>query len=192
MIIYPLPTNETERLSALGSYNISGDGQERDFDDLTQLAAEICQTPVALVTIVGDDTQWFKSNFGTDITQTPREVAFCSHAIAGNSDIMVVNNARKDSRFAENPLVTGHPDIVFYAGVPLINPEGYALGTLCVIDHQEKGLSESQISALKILAKQAQHQLELRRKVSELERVNIALSESNLFIEKFAQREPVR
>ena len=188
MIIYPLPPNENERLSALGDYNILGSGPARDFDDLTRLAAEICQTPIALVTILGEDTQWFKSNFGTELTQTSREVAFCSHSIAGNGDIMIVNNAKQDQRFIQNPLVTGHPDIVFYAGVPLINPEGFALGTLCVIDHEEKGLNESQINALKILAKQAQHQLELRRKVSELEKVNIALSESNSFIEKFAQR----
>lgn len=188
MTIYPLPNNEPERLNALGSYNILGSGQEQDFDDLTKLAAEICQTPIALVTILDDRTQWFKSNFGTELTQTSREVAFCSHSIAGNGDIMIVNNALTDARFAQNPLVTGHPEIIFYAGVPLINPEGFALGTLCVIDHQEKGLTDSQIAALKILAKQAQHQLELRRKVNELELANAALSEANLFIEKFAQR----
>ncbi|PWS28001.1 hypothetical protein DHW03_10590 [Pedobacter yonginense] len=188
MIIPGKPANEIERLKAIESYQIDSWGAEQDFDELTLLAAEICQTPIALVTILGEDKQWFKSSFGTDLKESAREVAFCSHAILNDREIMVVNDARKDERFVNNPLVTGDTRIVFYAGVPLVNPEGYALGTICVIDHEEKDLSENQLRALRILGKQALHQIELRRKLQELEKANLALVEANTFIEKFAHR----
>ncbi|WP_316803670.1 GAF domain-containing sensor histidine kinase [Pedobacter nototheniae] len=188
MIIAPLPSNEKERISALETYSIMGSAPEKDFDDLTTLAAEICQTPVALVTILGEEKQWFKSRFGTEFTETPKDLSFCSHTILENGGIMVINDTRKDSRFADNPLVSGDTKVIFYAGVPLVNPEGYALGTICVIDHKEKTLNESQINALRILGKQALHQLELRRKMIQLENSNMALSEANSFIEKFASR----
>ena len=188
MIFAPLPSNEKERISALETYGIMGSEPEKDFDDLTTLAAEICQTPVALVTILGEEKQWFKSRFGTEITETPKDLSFCLHTILENGGIMVVNDARKDSRFADNPLVSGDTKVIFYAGVPLVNPEGFALGTICVIDHEEKILNENQINALRILGKQALHQLELRRKMIQLESSNAALSEANSFIEKFASR----
>lgn len=188
MIFASPPSNEKERISALETYGIMGSEPEKDFDDLTTLAAEICQTPVALVTILGEEKQWFKSRFGTEITETPKDLSFCSHTILENGGIMIVNDAREDNRFADNPLVTDDTKVIFYAGVPLINPEGYALGTICVIDHEQKTLNESQINALRILGKQALHQLELRRKMIQLENSNAALSEANSFIEKFASR----
>ena len=188
MIIPPLPINEEQRLNALESYDIIGIEEESNFDDLTMLAAEICQTPIALVTILGSEKQWFKSKFGTEHTETPRELAFCTHTILSGDKVMMVNDMRKDERFFDNPLVTGETNVIFYAGVPLINPDGYALGTICVIDHEAKTLSSSQIRALQILAKQVQHQLELKRKVIELEKSNETLSEVNSFIEKFAKR----
>lgn len=188
MILPEKPSNEIERLKSIESYHIESWGSEKDFDELTMLAAEICQTPIALVTILGENKQWFKSGFGTELKETAREVAFCSHAILDEREIMVVKDARKDERFVNNPLVTGDTRIVFYAGVPLVNPEGYALGTICVIDHEEKELSESQLRALRVLGKQALHQMELRRKLKELENANEALIEANSFIEKFAHR----
>ncbi len=187
-MIPDLPINETARLSALENYGILSNEQEHNFDDLTRLAAEICHTPIALVTILGQEKQWFISKFGTQLLGTSKEIAFCAHAIAQKCDIMVVNDARADERFHDNPLVTGDLNVVFYAGVPLINPEGYALGTICVIDHEVKDLTQTQIDALKILGKQALHQLELRKKLKELEHANGALAEANSFIEKFARR----
>ncbi|TDG36640.1 GAF domain-containing sensor histidine kinase [Pedobacter changchengzhani] len=180
--------NETERLIALDSYNIIGSEEEQNFDELTMLAAEICQTDVALVTILGQEKQWFKSKYGTEETESPRELAFCTHAMIAGDEVMVVNDARIDTRFCDNPLVTGESKVIFYAGVPLINPEGYSLGTICVINHEAKTLTDRQIKALQILAKQVQHQLELRRKVIELEKSNETLSEVNSFVEKFAKR----
>ncbi|TFF34643.1 GAF domain-containing sensor histidine kinase [Mucilaginibacter psychrotolerans] len=158
---------------------------ESDFEELTLLASEICQTPIALISLLDDKRQWFKSIVGFDAKETPKEQAFCAHAIMGN-EVMVVPDARKDARFASNPLVTDSPNVVFYAGVPLINAEGYALGSLCVIDTEPKELSAQQLGALKTLGKQVLAQFELRRKLANLQRANDALLETNAFIQKFA------
>jgi signal transduction histidine kinase len=182
----PIPENEAERLTALHSYNILDTAEEKDFDELTVLASAICQTPVALISLVDDKRQWFKSHIGTNTTETPKEQSFCAHAIASSDDIMIIDDARNDERFAHNPLVTGDPKIVFYAGVPLINEDGYALGSLCVIDRQQKQLSDQQITSLKILAKQVIDKLELRRKIAALETANHELRDANVFIQKFA------
>ena len=186
MLEYPLPLNETERIDALRSYHAADLTEKKDFDELTTLASAICQTPVALITLIYDKKQTFISHKGTEIKETDREVAFCAHAIASSDDIMVVNDATKDERFADNPMVTGDFNVRFYAGVPLINEDGYALGSLCVIDHQKKELSEHQTSALKILAKQVVDKLELRRKMIALEKTNQELRDANVFIQKFA------
>lgn len=184
--IIPLPDNEDERLVALRSYSILDTAEEKDFDELTTLASSICQTPIALISLVDAERQWFKSHIGTDEKESPKEYSFCAHAIASSDDIMVVADATQDERFFDNPLVTGDTQIVFYAGVPLINEDGFALGSLCVIDHQRKNFSQEQASALKILAKQVVDKLELRRKVKALEIANQELRDANVFIQKFA------
>ena len=182
----PVQLNEEERLASLQSYNILDTAEEKDFDELTLLASAICQTPIALISLVDAERQWFKSHYGLDAAETPIEQSFCAHAIVSYNEIMVIDDAREDVRFADNPLVTGDPKIVFYAGVPLVNEDGFALGTLCVIDRDTKHLNEPQINALKILAKQVIDKLELRRKIAQLQDTNQELREANMFIQKFA------
>jgi signal transduction histidine kinase len=185
-LTYPLPENEDERLEALASYDILDTMPENDFEELTHLASEICQTSVALISLLDDKRQWFKAILGYDARETPREYAFCSHTILNKNDIMVVPDARKDERFLANPLVTGNPNIVFYAGVPLVNEDGFALGSLCVIDTIPKELNARQLKSLRILGKQVITQMELRRKLTRLEKANQNLLETNSFIQKFA------
>jgi signal transduction histidine kinase len=182
----PIPENESERLAALASYQILDTLPEQDFQELTQLASEICHTPIALISLVDDTRQWFKSKVGLEARQTPKEYAFCAHTIINVNEVMIVNDARKDARFADNPLVNGSPNVVFYAGAPLVNEDGYPLGSLCVIDHEPKELTQRQIQSLRILAKQVLTQLELRRKLAALEKANEVLLEANTFIQKFA------
>ena len=186
MSFVPLPANEEERLVALNSYNILDTAEESDFDELTTLASVICQTPIALISLVDDKRQWFKSHKGLNARETPKEQSFCAHAIASFDDIMIIENPRADERFANNPLVTGELGIAFYAGVPLINEDGFPLGSLCVIDRQQKKLNGEQINALKILAKQVVAHLEVKRKVTFLEKANLDLRDANVFIQKFA------
>lgn len=159
--------SETQRLEALRSYRILDTDPEQCFDDLSLLAGYICQTPIALLTLVDADRQWFKARTGIEITETPRNVAFCNHAIR-QPDLFIVPDAREDERFRENPFVVSAPHIRFYAGAPLITPEGHALGTLCVIDSEPRILSEQQKEALESLRNQALAQLELRRNLIEL------------------------
>jgi len=158
----PLPTNEAERLAALKEYHILDTGAEQSYDDITTLAAHICEVPVAMISLVDEDRQWFKSKVGLEQQQTSRDVAFCAHAILQNEPF-IVRDATKDRRFADNALVTGEPHVRFYAGIPLINPEGLALGTLCVVDHQPRRLSAKQQEALQALSRQVMALLELRR-----------------------------
>lgn len=157
----PLPTNEAQRLKALEEYKILDTGAEQIYDDITALAAHICQVPIAMISLVNGVRQWFKSKVGLAQQQTPRDVAFCAHAIL-QREPLVVTDATKDRRFADSTLVTGEPRIRFYAGVPLVNPEGLALGTLCVIDRQPRQLKPEQRNALQALSRQVMALLELR------------------------------
>lgn len=161
------PEQETARLEALKQYKILDTPCESAYDDITTLAAFICDVPIALISFVESERQWFKSKVGLNVNETPRDVSFCSHAIL-DQEIMIIKDALQDQRFVDNPLVTCAPGIRFYAGVPLITPQGYAIGTLCVIDRQPRDLSESQKQALEALARQVVMQLELQRVSSQL------------------------
>jgi GAF domain-containing protein len=158
---------EAGRLRTLDAYRILDSGTEKTFDDLARLAAIICETPIALITFVDDKRQWFKSNYGLDLKETSREVSFCAHAIH-ETDLFEIQDASKDSRFAENPLVTGDPKIRFYAGAPLVVSNGQALGTLCVIDSKPKELTDRQAEAMRVLGQSVVTQLELRRALDDL------------------------
>src|SRR2546425_3855968 len=148
----PLPANEAERLKALYQFEILDTISEQLFDDLTRVASLICETPIALISLIDRDRQWFKSKIGLDVAETPRDVAFCSYAIL-QSDLFEVRDALQDERFAGNPLVTGDPNIRFYAGAPLTTPEGHAIGTLCVIDRVPRELKPKQKEALQALSR---------------------------------------
>lgn len=177
-----LPDNEKERLERLREYDILDTLPEQDYDDITYIASQICDTPIAVVSLVDADRQWFKSTQGLDARETPRDVAFCAHAILEPDTIMIVEDATNDDRFADNPLVTGDLGIRFYAGAPLITSTGHALGTLCVIDREPRALNDKQQEALRALARQVVAQLELRRTVAELKRSTDALHESHQFL----------
>lgn len=162
-----IPTQEVKRLEALRAYNILDTPSEQVYDDITTLAAFICDVPIALISLVDADRQWFKSKVGLNVNETPRNISFCTHAIL-SKDTMVVNDALNDARFATNPLVSCAPNVRFYAGVPLTTPDEQEIGTLCVIDHQPRELSEAQKKTLEALARQVVMQLELRRVSSQL------------------------
>lgn len=179
--------DEAERLKSLESYSILDTLPEMDFDNLTLIAAEICGTPISLVTFIDQDRQWFKSRFGLNVYETPRDYAFCAHAINKPNDIFIVQDSREDERFFDNPIVTGEPNVIFYAGVPLISKNGFPLGTLCVIDQVPRELTPKQIRSLKALSDQTLKLLELRLSKMELERTLGKLADKNLELEKFAQ-----
>lgn len=154
---------ERARQSELDDFRIVDTLEEQAFDDLTRMAASVCGVPIALISLLDRDRQWFKSRVGLQATETPREFAFCEHAIHAAEPVMMVRDATQDERFAANPLVTGDPSIRFYAGAPLVSSGGQRLGTICVIDRVPRELDARQLETLQFLADQVMRKLEERR-----------------------------
>lgn len=173
-----IPLNEPERLAALQRYDILDTLPEQEFDDLTHLAAAISGSLIALISLVDQDRQWFKSKFGIDATETPRDISFCGHVVM-NEETLVVSDATQDDRFADNPLVTGEAGIRFYAGTPLVTSDNYVLGTLCVIDRYPRTLTPQQLCQLESLSRLVISQLELRLSDVKLTKINQQLAVSN-------------
>src|SRR5262249_1934421 len=162
----PIPRNEADRLRTVQLYRILDSGAEKAFDDLTRLAAAVCETPISLITLIDSDRHWFKSKVGMDINETTRDVSFCAHALVDNR-MLVVENATKDPRFADNPYVSTASPVRFYAGAPLVMADGNSLGTLCVVDRVPRQLSAHQLEALGILRQAVVAQLELQRALAD-------------------------
>jgi len=166
-MVVTMVQDESSRLAALRRYRILDTEPERAFDDLALLASQICGTPIALITLVDAERQWFKARVGLSLRETARSISFCGHAIQ-QSDLFIVPDALDDERFRDNPLVRTEPRIRFYAGAPLITPDGEALGTICVIDRVPRNLTPDQTEALEALRRQVQSQLELRQNLAVL------------------------
>lgn len=162
----PIPANEAERLAALRRYELLDTPPEAEFDEVARLAAHVLGTPIALVSLIDTDRQWFKARYGLEAPQTPRDVSFCGHVVADGTTLLVPD-ARADARFVDNPLVTGEPRVGFYVGAPLRTPDGYLLGTLCAIDHAPRNVSAEQIELLQLLGRQVVTTLEGRRRAKE-------------------------
>ncbi|GEO05997.1 hypothetical protein AAE02nite_36610 [Adhaeribacter aerolatus] len=160
----PIPENEEARLKSLSEHQLLDTLPEEVYDDITRIASEICGTPIALLSLVDEKRQWFKAKQGLSAAETLREYSFCAHAIINPDEPFIVPDARYDERFHDNPLTTGEPHVVFYAGVPVKDTAGHALGTLCVIDNRPRELSDDKIESLKALAKLINTHFELRKK----------------------------
>jgi len=185
MIFPKFPDNEKERIAELKKYNLLDTLSENDFDNITALIAAICEVPISLITLLDSDRNFFKSHFGLDFNQSPRNISFCGHAILQDDEIFMVEDSTKDERFKDNPLVT-EAKAIFYAGVSLINSNGFKLGTLCVFDHKPRKLSEVQIISLKALGKQVVILFELRKKNKLLTEFQKELQQRNERLVKFA------
>lgn len=187
----PIPLNEPSRLLALQSYDIMDSGQELRYDDITLLASRICGTPMALISLVGEDRQWFKSKIGLEGSETSRELAFCAHAIVEPDKVLTVADAQLDDRFATHPYVTGDPHVRFYAGAPLVSADGHALGTLCVIDREPRQLQPHQQDALLALSRQVMALMEERRTSAALRGAMQALTRSEALFREAYENAPI-
>ncbi|NCN08488.1 MAG: response regulator [Leptospira sp.] len=175
-----IPINEKERIEALKGFLILDSHSEKDFDDITKLASIICKVPIALISLIDSNRQWFKSKIGLDVSETPRDISFCGHAINHSEELFIIPDSRKDSRFFDNPLVTGDPNVIFYAGSPLLDDKGHVLGTLCVIDNKPKQMTDEQKLALRSLSNQVVNAMTLRRN-------NLILANENYIAKRRAE-----
>lgn len=182
-----IPANEEQRLKSLYDYSLLDTFFEDEYDQITKLASNICGTPISLISLIDKDRQWFKSNIGLDVPETPRDFAFCAHAINSPHETFVIPDSRKDERFNDNPYVLNELNIVFYAGVPLVTDQNLALGTLCVIDREPRNLSHEKQEALETSATQVVKLFELRKKTKDLERMVKDLNIKNQALEEFAR-----
>lgn len=164
----PFPSNETERIQALKRYDIIGTDPESNYDDIAFIASTICNTPITLISFIDTNQQWFKAHLGWDKNSTDRAVSLCAHTIITPNNLLIVTDTAKDDRFYDNPIVVNDPKIKFYAGVSLITPDGYNIGSLCVLDRKTRRLNGTQINTLQLLAKQVISELELKRMSTEL------------------------
>ncbi|SFN72581.1 PAS domain S-box protein [Salegentibacter flavus] len=174
-----IPVNEPERLKELESYQLTGLVENDDYDFITSMAAQICGTKISLISLVTDDKQWFLSHHGLEARKTPKDYAFCAHAINTPNEPFIVEDARKDERFHDNPLTTNDPHVIFYAGIPLVTSRGYPLGTLCTIDDSPKKLNKTQLERLQKLARQTEKLFESRKKSIEVDLLNQELKKKN-------------
>jgi len=183
-----IPINEKERLNALLSYKILDSAPEKDFDDIVKLASEICHTPISMITLVDKDRSWFKATIGidSDLKESTREISFCAHAINNPNETFIISNAAEDSRFKDHPYVADDLKVRSYVGVPLVDPNGFALGSLCVVDIEPRNLDEFQLLALEKLANQVIKLLELRKKNSQLLENHNTLLNKYKDLEQFA------
>jgi GAF domain-containing protein len=182
-----VPQNEAARLAALRTYAIVDTPPEEAFNEITHLASHICQCPIATISLIEADRQWYKAKLGIDIDETPRDVAFCAHTIL-QQEIVIVKDARLDPRFADNPVVTGPPFVRFYAGVPLLTPDGHALGTLCVVDTEPRELTFEQAWALDSLRRHTVAHLELRKALANLRHAHEEIQSLRAVIAEYESR----
>ncbi|HLG42000.1 MAG TPA: GAF domain-containing protein, partial [Planctomycetota bacterium] len=183
MIPPEIPKDESTRLEALRRYKILDTASEEAFEDIVRVAAQVCCTPIALVSLVDRDRQWFKASVGMNLPETPREIGFCAHAIL-SPEPLVVPDTTADRRFCENPLVTSDPKVRFYAGIPLTTPEGQRIGALCVIDHVPRRLTTPQLEAMRVLSHTVMTQLELRRSLGEQQKIEREIRSINSTLER--------
>lgn len=182
MKVPEIPKDESKRLKELENYQLMGIAEDEDYDFITSIAAQICGTKISLISLINEDKQWFLSHHGLDVRETPKKFAFCAHAINNPNEPFIVEDARKDERFHDNPLTTGEPNVIFYAGIPLTTTNGYSLGTLCTIDDKPKKLNKSQLEQLKKLARQTVKLFEGRKKSFELDLLNMELEKKNVLL----------
>lgn len=187
MVTPAIPINEQQRLDSIKNLKILDSFSEETYDSITLLASQICKTPIAIISILDSERNWFKSKFGTTMTESKRELSFCGHAILEPEQIFEVENTLDDIRFKDNPLAIAEEDgIRYYAGVPILDGKGLPLGTLCVLDTKENKLDENQKASMKALGKQVELLFEYRRKNQALERMKNDLDENNRILKEFA------
>ncbi len=186
MVKPSIPENEKERLAALKEYQFIDAEAGKEFEEIALLASEICQTKISMITLIDSEKQWIKAGLHLPVNEIPRDIAFCSHAINNPHDPLIIPDMRKDKRFSDHPFVVGEPHVVFYTGVPLTNPAGYALGALCVLDETPKTLSDSQLKSLQTLDKQVIQLLELRKANILLKSLKENLESRNAELQQFA------